>query len=132
MKTLGVGVIGFCFIGKVHTYGYTNIPLFYDPAPVTTRLVGVATSRKETAEKAHVQGCFEFGTDNWRELIDRDDIDIINICSPNSQHKDQIIAAMKAGKHIYCDKPLVVGSDAIEQIEAVIPDYKSTFQMTLQ
>ncbi len=132
MKTLGVGVIGFGFIGKVHTYGYTNIPLFYDPAPVATRLVGVATSRKETAEKARVQGCFEFGTDDWRELIERDDIQIINICSPNSQHLDQVVAAMKAGKHIYCDKPLVVGSDAIKQIETAMLHYHSTFQMTLQ
>jgi len=132
LKTLGVGVIGFGFIGKVHTYGYTNIPLFYDPAPVATKLVGVATSRKETAEKARVQGGFDFGTNDWSELIDRDDIQIINICSPNSQHTDQIVAAMKAGKHIYCDKPLVVGSDAIKQVEAAMPDYHATFQMTLQ
>lgn len=132
MKTLGVGVIGFGFIGKVHTYGYTNIPLFYDNMPVKTKLVGVATSNKETSEKARVQGGFEFGTGNWRELIDREDIDVINICSPNSQHTDQIVAAMQAGKHIYCDKPIVVGSNAVKRIESAITDYHAIGQMTLQ
>jgi len=132
MQTLGVGVIGFGFIGKVHTYGYLNMPLFYDPMPVRTKLVGVATSRQETAQKAAAQGGFEFGTADWRELIARDDIQIINICSPNSQHTEQILAAIAAGKHIYCDKPLVVGEEAIARVEAALRDYRGIGQMTLQ
>ena len=56
----GVGIAGFGFIGKVHLYGYLNIPLFYDPAPAKARLVGVCTSRPESAEKAREQGGFEF------------------------------------------------------------------------
>ncbi len=116
MDTLGVGIIGFGFIGKVHAYGYRNIPLYYDPVPVKTKLVGVATSRPETAAKAIEQGGFEFGTDDWRELIARDDIRIINICSPNSLHADQLIAAMAVGKHIYCDKPLVVTQEEARRV----------------
>ncbi len=132
MKILGVGVIGFGFIGKVHTYGHTNLPLFYDPLPVRTKLVGVATSRPETAAKAAEQGAFQFGAADWRELIVRDDIDIIDICTPNSQHTQQILAAMAAGKHIYCDKPLVVGEDAIRAVEEALPSYHGTGQVTLQ
>ena len=132
MQTLGVGVIGFGFIGKVHAYGYLNMPLFYDPLPVRTKLVGVATSRPETARKAAAQGGFEFGTDNWRDLIARDDIHIINICSPNSQHAEQLLAAMAAGKHIYCDKPLVVGAEAIERVASALHTYRGIGQMTLQ
>lgn len=132
VKILGVGVIGFGFIGKVHTYGHTNLPLFYDPLPVRTKLVGVATSRPETAAKAAEQGAFQFGTADWRELIARDDIDIIDICTPNSQHTQQILAAMAAGKHIYCDKPLVVGEDAIRAVEEALPSYHGTGQVTLQ
>ncbi len=131
MKTLRVGIIGFGFIGKVHTYGYTNLPLFFDPAPAKIKLVGVATSNPSSAEKAREVGGFEFGTSDWRELIARDDIDIINICSPNSQHADQLIAAMEAGKHIYCDKPLVVGSESIARIEEALKSYKGIGQMTL-
>lgn len=130
---LGVGIIGFGFIGKAHAYSYRNMPLFYDPVPMKTRLVGVATSRPETAVKAAEQGGFEFGTADWRELIDRDDIHIINICMPNTMHCDQILAAISAGKHIYCDKPLVVGSDAVSRVAAALDSgYAGTNQMTLQ
>ena len=74
MDTLGVGMIGFGFIGKAHAYGYTNLPLFYDPVPVRTRLVGVATSHEDTARRAAEIGGFQFGTADWRELISRDDL----------------------------------------------------------
>ena len=132
METLGVGVIGFGFIGKVHAYGYQNIPLFYDSPPVKTKLVGVATSREATARKAVEQGGFGFGTSDWRELIERDDIHIINICSPNSQHAEQLLAAMAAGKHIYCDKPLVVGEEDAARVEEALRTYTGIGQMTLQ
>jgi predicted dehydrogenase len=103
---LGVGIVGFGFIGKVHAYGYLNLPLFYDPPPARVRLVGVCTSRPETAEHAAAQGGFEFGTTRFADLLERDDIHIINICSPNHLHCEQVIAALEAGKHVYCDKPL--------------------------
>lgn len=132
MDTLGVGIIGFGFIGKAHTYGYLNIPLFYDPLPVKTRLVGVATAHPDSARKAVEQGGFSFGTTDWHELIAHKDIDIINICTPNSQHQAQLLAAMEAEKHIYCDKPLVVGDDAITALGAALPNYHGIGQMTLQ
>ena len=130
MEALGVGIIGFGFIGKVHAYGYANLPLYYDPVPLRTKLVGVATSREETARKAVEQGGFEFGTANWRDLIARDDIHIINICSPNSAHTEQLLAAMAAGKHIYCDKPLVVGDEDINRVATALQGYRGVGQMT--
>jgi len=132
MKTLGVGVIGFGFMGKTHTYGYRNIPLFYDPAPAKLRLVGVADVIPERAQQAAEMGGFEFGTTDWRDLIARDDIDVISICSPNSQHADQILAAIAAGKHIYCDKPLVVTPEDIARVEAALKDYRGVGQVALQ
>ena len=132
MSELGVGIIGFGFIGKVHAYGYQNMPLFYDPPPLATRLVGVATSRAETARAAAKAGGFEFGTADWRELIARQDIQIINICSPNSLHCEQLLAAIEAGVHIYCDKPLVVTEEEADRIEAALRCYGGIGQMTLQ
>jgi predicted dehydrogenase len=132
MQPLGVGVIGFGFIGKVHTYGYQNLPLFYDPMPLRTKLVGVATSRPETAQKAAAQGGFEFGTADWHDLIARDDIHIINICSPNDQHLAQLESAIQAGKHIYCDKPLVVGDAAYARMNELLRTHQGVGQMTLQ
>jgi len=132
MEELGIGMLGFGFIGKVHTYGYKNIPLYYDPPPVATRLVGVATSRPETAQKAVKQGGFEFGTDDWRQLIERDDIDIVNICTPNNLHCDQLVAAMEAGKHIYCDKPLVITAEDATRVKTAMQNWPGIGQMTFQ
>ncbi|NLC59391.1 MAG: Gfo/Idh/MocA family oxidoreductase [Armatimonadetes bacterium] len=131
METLGVGIIGFGFMGKVHTYGYQNLPLFYDPVPVQTKLVGVATTREETARKAASQGGFAFATTDWRELIARDDIQVIHICSPNDQHLEQLLAAIRAGKHIYCDKPLVVNAEDAAQVAAALEEYRGVGQVVL-
>jgi predicted dehydrogenase len=132
MQTLGVGVIGFGFMGKTHTYNYRNLPLYYDPPPVCTRLVGVADVVPERVKYAVEDLGFEFGTTDWRKLIARDDIHIVDICSPPSQHPEQLLAAMAAGKHIYCDKPLVVGQEALARVEEALRNYRGIGQMALQ
>jgi predicted dehydrogenase len=108
---LGIGIVGFGFIGKVHAYGYQNQSLFYDPPPARPRLVGVCTSREETAKAAQEVGGFDFGTTRFEDLLDRDDIDVIDVATPNALHRDQVVAALEAGKHVYCDKPLSVTLD---------------------
>jgi predicted dehydrogenase len=116
---LGIGIAGFGFIGKVHANGFRNLQLFYDPPPATCRMVGVCTSRQETAEKARQVGGFEFGTTRFEELLERDDIHVIDVATPNNFHRDQVIAALEAGKHVYCDKPLTVSlQDAGAIVEA--------------
>ena len=132
MQTLGVGIIGYGFMGKVHSYDYRSLPIYYDPMPVRTKLVGVAEATAERAQLAVEQAGFEFGTTDWRELLARDDIQIIDICSPNRFHAEQLLAAMSAGKHIYCDKPLVAGEEAMAQVEAPLRSYRGVGQMALQ
>lgn len=132
MKTLGVGIIGFGFMGKTHTCNYRTLPLYYDPPPLRTRLVCVADVVQERVKYAVEEAGFEHGTTNWRELIARDDIHVVDICSPNSQHQEQLLAAMAAGKHIYCDKPLAVGQAALAPIEAALRTYRGIGQMALQ
>ena len=132
METFGVGIIGFGFIGKVHAYGYQSIPLFYEPIPFRTKLIGVAEADEARAAAAAEQGGFEFGTADWRELIARDDIQIINVCSPNSLHADQVLAAIAAGKHIYCEKPLVVDPAHGARVGAALAGYRGVGQMTLE
>jgi len=132
MKQLGVGIIGYGFIGKVHAFGYRSIPFFFDPVPVAARMVGVATSRRETAEAARIHGGFEVGTADWRELIDRKDIQIIHICSPNPAHADQLVAAMAAGKHIYCDKPITVTVEEADRVQRAMKGWTGIGQMTFQ
>lgn len=131
-QTLGVGIIGFGFMGKVHASDYQSVPFYYDPVPVRTKLVGVAERSAERAELAVSQAGFEFRTTNWRDLIARDDIHIIDICSPNNLHADQLLAAMAAGKHIYCDKPLVSGEEAMAMVAAPLRSYRGVGQVALQ
>ena len=131
-ETLGVGLIGYGFIGKVHEYCYRNLGFFYESSPVPIRLVGVCTSNEQTAKKASQDGRFELATNDYRELIGREDIQIIHICTPNHLHKEQLLAAIVANKHIYCDKPLTVNDEEAEEVAQALHGYKGIAQMTLQ
>ncbi|MFB3881912.1 MAG: Gfo/Idh/MocA family protein [Armatimonadota bacterium] len=130
-SVLGVGVIGFGFMGRTHAYGHVTIPLYYDPPACRTRLVGVATSRPETAEAAQRALGFEIATHEWQRLIERRDIDIIHVCTPNKFHREQVLAALAAGKHVYCDKPLCMDREEADEIAAALPAAGSVHQMAL-
>lgn len=130
MRTLGVGMIGYGFMGKIHTYSYQSLPMMYEPAPARIRLVGVATASRESGEKAVEQAGYQFHTRDYRELLAREDIDIIDVCTPNHLHRDQVIDALKAGKHVYCDKPLSLNlREALEMWETA-RESSSIHQMT--
>lgn len=118
LPEIGVGIVGFGFIGKIHAYGYRNLQLFYDPPPARVRLVGVCTSRPDSAEKAREVGGFEFATTRFEDLLERDDIHAISVATPNDLHRDEVVAALDAGKHVYCDKPLAVSLDEAREMVA--------------
>ena len=105
-QTYGVGVVGFGFMGKTHSFGYRTIPFFYDELPIQYVMKGVCVRRAETIDAAKEVAGFEFGTTDFDELLARDDIQIIHVCTPNALHRDQVVRALEAGKHVYCDKPL--------------------------
>lgn len=105
-KTYGVGVAGYGFMGQTHTYGYHSIPFFYREPPLRYAMKGVCCRREESIAAAVAQGRFEFGTTRYEDLLERDDIDIIHVCTPNALHREQVVRAIEAGKHVYCDKPL--------------------------
>ena len=115
MKEYKVGFLGFGFIGKVHAYGYLNLPLHYDPVPLHARICRVCTAHRETAEAGRRMVGAESAVTDYREVTEDPEIDIVHICTPNHLHKDALLSAMKHQKHIYCDKPLV--SDMTEALE---------------
>ena len=132
MKDFSVGIIGFGFIGRVHAYGYMNIPLFYDPPPCRARITHICTSREETAEKGKAQTGAEHSVTDFREITENPYIDIVNICTPNHLHREQLLSAISHNKHIYCDKPLVCSMSEAEEIRNALTEYTGTAQMTLQ
>jgi predicted dehydrogenase len=132
MKEYGIGIIGFGFMGKAHTYGYKTIPFYYKNLPFRTKLMGVCTAHKETAEEARELHGFSFATTEPDEIINNQEIDIVHICTPNVFHKDQVIKALKAGKHVYCDKPLTTSWSDAKEILSVLDTVDATTQMTFQ
>jgi predicted dehydrogenase len=132
MKTYNVGILGFGMIGKVHAYGHLNLPLFYDPAPLATRITHVATSRRETAEKARQTTGAAVAATDFRAVTEDPAVDIVHVCTPNHLHCEALLSAMRQQKHIYCDKPLVASMDEARRIEAALADYRGTAQMTFQ
>jgi predicted dehydrogenase len=106
MKKLGIAMIGYGGIGRVHAMAYRALPFHYGLPADTINIVGVATSRPETAEKAAREiGC-DFWTADYHELLARPEVDLVDCCVPNHKHEEIVLAAAQAGKHIYCEKPL--------------------------
>jgi predicted dehydrogenase len=106
-------------MGKTHTYGAKTIPLHYDNLPFLPRLVGVCDANLEAARQMKEQNGFDFATADLNELLLRKDIDAVTVSTPNVFHKEQILAALAAGKHVYCDKPLASGSGEAGEITEV-------------
>jgi predicted dehydrogenase len=132
MKEYRVGLLGFGFIGKVHAYGYRNLPLFYDPAPLCARITHVVASRRETAEKARQTIDADVALTDYREVTENPAIDIVHICTPNHLHKEALLSAIRHDKHIYCDKPLTATMAEAEEIGEALTNYRGTAQMTFQ
>ncbi len=132
MRIYRVGILGFGRIGKVHAYGYRTLPLCYDPVPLEARITHVVTGRAETAEKARRTLGADVASTDYRTVTENPDIDIVHICTPNHLHKDALLSAMRAQKHIYCDKPLVATPAEAEEVRAALRDYRGVAQMTFQ
>lgn len=115
-RTFGVGIIGAGFMGKTHTYNYVNMPLFYNDLPFRVKLVGICNRTLSKAESLKEQFGFEFATGDYHELLERDDIDIIDVCTPNNVHREQITAALEAGNHVYADKPICITDEEADDI----------------
>jgi len=120
LRTLGIGIVGFGWMGKPHAHAYRSLPFLYKSLPFRTELVGVCVRRNESIAEALTTAGFAFATTDLNELLARPDIHVINICTPNALHADQVIAAIRAGKHVYCDKPLVVDPTDGQRILAAL------------
>ncbi len=104
-ELLTVGLIGSGFMGKTHALALANVNRVFD-LPIEVRLHTLADVNAETATKAAKQLGFATATGDWRTLISNPDIDLIDITTPNRFHREMALAAIEAGKHVYCEKPL--------------------------
>ncbi|MEM7811270.1 MAG: Gfo/Idh/MocA family oxidoreductase [Planctomycetota bacterium] len=114
-----VGVIGCGFMGRAHANAYNRVGNFFGPAHTPVLQVACSRDREKTSEFAKTWGFHDVETD-WRAVVDRDDIDAVDICVPNDRHREIAVAAAGAGKAVLCEKPLgLTVADGEAMCEAV-------------
>lgn len=110
MRTLNVAIIGHSFMGKAHSHAWRNAGRFFDLPATPVLALACGRDQATLARFADTWGWQETCSD-WREVIARDDIDVVDISVPPALHAEIAIAAAEAGKHIFCEKPLALTSD---------------------
>ena len=115
---LRIGLIGSGFMGKTHAFGYTTAVRVFD-LPFALEMHTLADVSDDVAGAAAAALGFARATSNWRAMVADPEIDVVNITAPNALHKEMALAAIAAGKHVYCEKPLApLAEDAHEMAEA--------------
>ena len=103
---IGIGMLGYAFMGKAHTNAFKTIPYMMYPPVAIPRLVGIA-GRNEAAVNAAAQRYgYENAYTDWRDMLENDGVDVLDNGGPNDAHAEPCIAAAQAGKHVFCEKPL--------------------------
>jgi predicted dehydrogenase len=113
--TLGVAMIGYAFMGAAHSQGWRNAHRFFD-LPVQP-VLSVVCGRTESATRAAADKLgWASWTTQWKDVLQRDDVQVVDICTPGDTHAEIAIAALEAGKHVLCEKPL---SNTVAEAEAM-------------
>ena len=119
MKELRIGMIGYGFMGKAHSNAYAQANHFF-PCEYKPVLKALCARNAEKAKSFAANWGYESIETDWRKLLERSDIDAIDICTPNNIHKEIAIAAAQAGKMILCEKPLAMNvAEGEEMCQAV-------------
>jgi len=122
-KTINVGMLGCGFMGRAHSNAYLQVNHFFqrEHQPVLKACYGREEDRKKLEEFAARWNYESIETD-WRKIVERDDIDLIDVCVPNFMHHDVVIAAAEAGKMIVCEKPLAMNVAEAEEMVAAVAE----------
>ncbi|EAQ82154.1 Gfo/Idh/MocA family protein [Blastopirellula marina] len=119
-KPLNIGLVGYGFMGRTHTNGYKRVADFFPELNYTPVLKAVCGRSEEKTKAFAEQWGYESYETDWEKLIARDDIDAIDVCTPNDTHSPISIAAAKAGKMILCEKPISrTTAEGEEMVDAV-------------
>ncbi len=103
---LNIGMIGYSFMGKAHSNGFRQVPAFFPELDVNPILKVICGRDRDAVQRAAQTYGWEESETDWKKVIARDDIDVIDICTPGNLHLPMAKAALEAGKHVICEKPL--------------------------
>ncbi len=120
-KELRIGMLGCGFMGRAHSNAWLQVPHFFEREhkPVLKAVYGREQDRAQLEKFAKMWGYESIETD-WRKVVERDDIDLIDVCVPNHMHHDCVIAAAEAGKIVVCEKPLALNAKEAEEMVAAV------------
>ena len=121
-RTLGVAIIGSGLMAKAHTMAWRNLRAVYGQIPADIRLVVLVDATHELAAAGATQFGYERWTTAWQDAVEDPEVDIVDIVTPNFLHKDVAIAAARAGKHIWCEKPLALTADDALEMTKIAED----------
>ncbi|MFB7047222.1 Gfo/Idh/MocA family protein [Streptomyces microflavus] len=114
--TLGVGMVGYAFMGAAHSQGWRTAGHVFD-LPVRPSLAAICGRDRAAVDAAAARHGWAAAETDWRALIARDDVQLIDICTPGDSHAEIAIAALEAGKHVLCEKPL---ANTVAEAEAMV------------
>ncbi|MGY1666890.1 Gfo/Idh/MocA family protein [Geodermatophilus sp. SYSU D00696] len=113
--TLGIGLIGHAFMGAAHSQAWRTAPHFFD-LPLRPELTVLAGRDRQRATDAAARLGWAGVETDWRRLLERDDVGLVDVCTPGDTHAEIAIAALEAGKHVLCEKPL---ANTVAEAEAM-------------
>jgi predicted dehydrogenase len=117
-NTLGVGMVGYSFMGRAHSNAYRQVARFFDVDPEPRMAAVCGRNESATARAADTLGWESYETD-YRRLVEREDVGLVDVVTPGYTHREIVLAALEAGKHVLCEKPLAnTLEEAREMVDA--------------
>jgi predicted dehydrogenase len=113
---LRVGMVGYAFMGAAHSQAWRTVNRVFD-LPLRARLTAVCGRDESNVRAAATRLGWERAVTDWRELVESDDIDVVDICTPGDSHCEIAVAALAAGKHVLCEKPL---ANTVEEARSMV------------
>jgi len=112
---VGVGMLGYGSMGRTHSFAYKVLPIL-DPKSPKTRLISVFGRTEENVKRFAEEYGFETYSTDWRNVIGDNKIDVVNICTPPSEHSEAAVEALEKGKNVICEKPLAANLEEAEKM----------------
>ena len=117
-KRIGIGIIGYGMMGRVHSGGFAKLPVVYSSRAIPI-LKGLCGRTQDKVREVAKELGYEYSTTNWKELITDEEVQIIDNCAPDSVHLEPCIAALETGKHTIVEKPMAMNlEEALQMYEA--------------
>src|SRR5260221_10988212 len=117
-KSLNIGLVGSGFMGQAHADAYRRARILYRDLASKPEIDAIADQNAALAEEARARFGFENAYGDWRQLVEDPKIDLVDITTPNFLHVEVALAALEAGKHVYCEKPMAVTVEGARRMAA--------------